>query len=213
MSDGTRDSVGSKARRAMLGGAGWAVAAALVLAACAGTATPPPVTQPAAPEPPRAPAVAPEVTAYVRVAGSKLNVREAPNTSARTVAKVARGTRLEKRGEEGEWVEVVLASGVAGWVSGRFVTADAPCQPDSVEPEVASAVPVGVASDSQHGRIVIEATVTRAGDVASVEVKENTTGSGNLAEMASAELHQMKFKPFMRACRAVPFIYVFTRNF
>jgi uncharacterized protein YgiM (DUF1202 family) len=184
------------------------------MAACTATA-PPPAVPPPTPTPASAESGATTAgpKAFVRVTGSKLNVREAPQSSARTVAKLARGARVARIGERGDWVQVSLSDGTAGWVSARYVSAETPCQPDTVEPEVATAPPVGFASDSQHGRVVLEATVSRTGEVAAVTVKENTTGSAELAKGAGDELRQMRFKPFIRGCKAVPFIYVFTRNY
>jgi hypothetical protein len=193
----------------------WLAAGVILTVACAGTA-PPPTPPPPEPAPVTAPVGAPAEAApkqYVRVTGSKLNLRESPRTSARSVGKLARGTRVEKRGEDGEWLQVVLPDGTTGWVNARYVTAEMPCPADSVEPEVLSSPPVAFASDGGHGRVVLEATVSRSGDVAAVAVKENTTGSADLAKVASDELHQVKFKPFIRGCKAVPFIYVFTRNY
>lgn len=204
-----------RTRRAATAAAPWLAAAVVVAVGCAGTA-PPPAAPPPAPVPVTEPVAEPAAAApaqYVRVTGSKLNVRESPRTSARTVGKLARGARVEKRGEEGDWLQVVLPDGTTGWVSARYVAAETPCPADSVDPEVLSSPPVGFASDGGHGRVVLEATVSRNGDVSSVAVKENTTGSADLARAASEELQQVKFKPFIRGCRAVPFIYVFTRNY
>ncbi len=191
----------------------WAAAGLLLIAACTATA-PAPTAPPATPTPmPTAAAAAPVPPSFVRVTGSRVNVREAPRGSARALAKLARGTRVEKRGEDGDWVQVVLSNGTTGWVNAGYVAPEAPCPPDSVEPEVASAPPVGFASDGGHGRVVLEATVSRAGEVAGVNVKDNGTGSAELAKRAGEELRQMRFKPYIRGCKAVPFIYVFTRNY
>jgi hypothetical protein len=191
-----------------------ASAASLFLNSCAGNVPPPPAPPPT-PTPATVPTTAGAETpkAFVRVTGSSLNVRSSPSSSARTVARLPRGARLERRGETGGWVQVALPDGRIGWVSDRYVTADVPCPPDSTEPEVISAPPVAFAEQSGHGRIVLEATVSSAGEVSSVSVKENTTGSADLADAAGNELRAMKFKPFVRACRTVPFVYVYTRNY
>lgn len=213
MSDKGRGTRTEDVRR--VGAAGVAaLLAAVMLAGCASApppeALPPPLPQ-TAPEPASPP---PETSrVWLRVTGSRVNVREAASTSARTVAKAQRGTRLEKRGEQADWFQVALESGVVGWVSARYVAVETPCPPDSTEPEVVSAPPVGFAADGPHGRVVLEATVAETGEVRTVEVKENSTGSAERAQTAAVELRQVKFQPFFRGCRAVPFIYVFTRTF
>jgi TonB family protein len=189
-------------------------AAALLLASCAGTAPPapppPPTPTPAAAQAAPAPEATGEV---VRVTGSSLNIRTAPSSTARTIARLPRGSRLEKRGESDGWVQVALADGRTGWVSGRFVAADLPCPPDSTGPELLSTAPVSFAEGSGHGRVVLEATVSETGEVSTVTVKENSTGSPDLASAAGDELRAMRFKPYVRGCRAVPFVYVYTRNY
>jgi hypothetical protein len=181
-----------------------------------GCASAPPVTLPS----PEREAVVPEAVppeppppVYVRVTGSRLNVREAPTTSAKTVAKVARGTRLAKRGEQGDWLEVELVDGSRGWVHGKYVSTEPECPADTVEPVLLSEPVVGFVEGARHGRIVLQGTVSKTGDVGAVEVKENSTGSPELAALATDELLRMRFAPFVRKCRPVAFIYVYTRTF
>ena len=85
----------------LLGGA-WLT----LLVACKTAPPPPPVVPTPTPE---APAVVPTPTPvplFVKVTGSRLNVREAPGTDRRTIAKVKRGERLEVLGEEAKWMQV-----------------------------------------------------------------------------------------------------------
>jgi len=179
---------------------------------CATAPAPAPPEEPA-PVVPHAVPPAPPPPASVRVTGSRLNVRESPSTSAPTIARVARGTRLAKRGAQGEWLEVELADGTRGWVHGRYVTSEPECQADSVEPVIVSDPVVAFVESAAHGRIVLEGTVSKSGEVVAIEVKENETGSPELAELAAGELRQLRFAPFVRNCRPVSFIYVYTRTY
>ena len=185
----------------------------LIGAGCA--SAPPPVPPPPDPAPvvPEAVPAAPPPPVYVRVTGSKLNVREAPATTARVLARSPRGTRLIKRGEEGDWLEVELADGTRGWVHRGYVSAEPVCAPDSSEPVIISEPVVGFFEGARHGRVVIEATVSKSGDVVAVEVKENTTGSPEQEAVAVEELRRLRFAPFVRDCRPVPFIYTYSRSF
>jgi uncharacterized protein YgiM (DUF1202 family) len=188
-------------------------AACLMVNGCA--STPPLTPPPPEPEPvlPEAAPPAPPPPAYVRVTGSRLNVREAPTTSARTVTKVARGARLAKRGEQGEWLEVELADGSRGWVHGKYVSAEPECPADTVEPVILSEPVVGFVEGTRHGRIELEGTVSKSGEVVAVKVQVNSTGSPELEVLATDELLRMRFAPFVRNCRPVPFIYVYARSF
>ena len=185
----------------------------LFLLGCATAPAPAPQPPEPAPVVPKTAPAAPAPADLVRVTGSRLNVREAPTTSARTVTRVARGVRLVKRGEQGGWLEVELSDGTRGWVHGKYVSPEPPCPGDTVEPIVLAAPVVGFVEGAGHGRIVLEGTVSRTGEVVAVAVKENTTASPELETLAAGELRQMRFAPFVRNCRPVPFIYVYTRTY
>jgi hypothetical protein len=57
---------------------------------------------------------------YVQVTASVLNVRAQPSTSAPKVGKLTRGTKVEVRGRDGDWVAVSYAGGT-GYVHGNYV--------------------------------------------------------------------------------------------
>ena len=194
-------------------GAAIAVACCLLATGCASAPAPAPPPPEPAPVVPEAIPPAPAPPAYVRVTGSRLNVREAPTTAAKTVTRVARGTRLAKRGEQGEWLEVELADGTRGWVHGKYVSSQPECPGDTVEPVVVSAPVMGFVEGSKPGRIVLEGTVSKTGEVVAVDVKENSTSSPELEALAADELRRMRFAPFVRNCRPVAFVFVYTRTF
>jgi hypothetical protein len=70
----------------------------------------------------------------VRVTGDRVNLRSAPNTTSRIVAKVDKGTVIEVLGREGSWIRVTApGSGSAAYVSASL------CEPVAAPPPAASA--------------------------------------------------------------------------
>ena len=181
------------------------------LAGCK-TAAPPPPPVPV-PVVPAAEAKPTPPQEYVRVTGSRLNVREQPNTSAAAVARVKKGERLAVLGRDGEWFQVRLADGATGWVHGKYVRSEEPCTPDKATAELLSGVPLSFTEGSSIGKVVLEATVDATGSVASTKVVQDTTGIPELVQRAESEARTLKFSPPVHNCRPVPFIYTYTRNF
>ncbi|MCJ7442501.1 MAG: SH3 domain-containing protein [Thermoanaerobaculaceae bacterium] len=181
------------------------------LAGCK-TAAPPPPPVPV-PVVPAAEAKPTPPQEYVRVTGSRLNVREQPATSAAAVARVKKGERLAVLGRDGEWFQVRLADGATGWVHGKYVRSEEPCTPDKATAELLSGVPLSFTEGSSIGRVVLEATVDATGSVASTKVVQDTTGIPELVQRAESEARTLKFSPPVHNCRPVPFIYTYTRNF
>jgi len=179
------------------------------LAGCK-TAAPPPPPVPVVPAAEAKPTPPQE---YVRVTGSRLNVREQPNTSAAAVARVKKGERLAVLGRDGEWFQVRLADGATGWVHGKYVRSDEPCTPDKATAELLSGVPLSFTEGSSVGTVVLEATIDATGSVASTKVVQDTTGIPELVQRAESEARALKFSPPVHNCRPVPFIYTYTRNF
>jgi uncharacterized protein YgiM (DUF1202 family) len=180
------------------------------LAACKTAAPPPPASAPVVPAPEALPAPPQE---SVRVTGSRLNVREQPTTSSAAITRVKKGERLEVLGRDGEWVQVKLADGAAGWVHGKYVQSDEPCAQDKVSAELLSGVPLSFTEGQSVGTVVLEATVDATGSVVSTKVVRDTTGIPELVQRAESEARELKFSPPVRNCRPVPFIYTYTRNF
>jgi uncharacterized protein YraI len=181
------------------------------LAGCK-TAAPPPPPVPV-PVVPAAEAKPTPPQEYVRVTGSRLNVREQPATSAAAVARVKKGERLAVLGRDGEWFQVRLADGATGWVHGKYVRSEEPCTPAKATAELLSGVPLSFTEGSSIGRVVLEATVDATGSVASTKVVQDTTGIPELVQRAESEARTLKFSPPVHNCRPVPFIYTYTRNF
>ena len=61
------------------------------------------------------------------VTGSRVNVRAGPSTGDRVVTALDRGAAVQPLGSaDGEWVNIRVANGNAGYVAGRFLSATAP---------------------------------------------------------------------------------------
>ncbi len=189
-----------------------AVAAAVVLLAACRAAPPAPAVEehprvlPASPSPPAAPQV------WVRVTGSRLNVRAAPDGNAGIVARVKRGDRLQVAEDRGDWLRITLPDGRDGWVAARYVRRVEPCQSDKATAEVLETPPLSFSEVGGHGTVRLEAEVDASGRVVSTRVVENTAGEA-AAALADNELRQMKFAPPVRRCRPIPFVYLYTRTF
>jgi len=181
------------------------------LAGCK-TAAPPPPPVPV-PVVPAAEAKPTPPQEYVRVTGTRLNVREQPNTSAAAVARVKKGERLAVLGRDDGWVRVQLPDGTSGWVHGKYVRSEEPCTPDKATAELLSGVPLSFTEGSSVGTVVLEATIDATGSVASTKVVQDTTGIPELVQRAESEARALRFSPPVHNCRPVPFIYTYTRNF
>ncbi len=178
------------------------------------TAAPPPPPPPAPPEAPPVgqPQPAPPQQ-MVRVTGSRLNVRSQPSTSAATVARVKRGEKLPVLGRDGEWVQVRLADGTSGWVSGRYVASDTPACAEKPNADLLSDVPISFHEGAAIGRVVIEATVDETGKVTATKVVQDTTSIPELQARALVEVRAFRFSPPVHDCKPQAFVYTYTRDF
>ena len=177
---------------------------------------PPPVVPPPTPEVPQVVPTPPPPPLFVRVTGSRLNVREAPGTDRRTVAKVKKGERLEVIAEEGKWLQVKFGKDKTGWVHSDYVARqapDAPCLADKSEAELLTEPTLSFSSGPTLGKVVIEASVDSHGEVVATKLVENSTGDPGLAQFAEGEVRKLRFSPPIQQCRPVPFTYVYTRAF
>jgi hypothetical protein len=147
------------------------------------------------------------------VTSSSLNVRGGPSTAQAPVARVKKGDRLLLVGQEGEWYQVRLPDGRAGWVHGKYVRPEEPCPPDKPTAEILSGPDEVLKPSAGLGRVVLEGTVSPQGTVVSVRLVANETGNPESARQAEQELRALRFSPPVRKCRPVSFIYVYTRNF
>jgi TonB family protein len=199
-----------------------AAAVAAVFAAglwsCASAPPPsPPVPEPApAPVPEPAPVMA-EVSWLV---GSKsVNVRETASTKAASVARLSKGARLTSFEEKEGWLHVKLADTRTGWIRRDLLRKDDGCLPD--RREVLLTPPMLHMSEGSgapgtagaKGKVVVEADIDEKGNVRSVRVVRNETGSPERAETAKSEVQGVTFQPPVKKCRVTGFTYVYTRTF
>jgi hypothetical protein len=199
-----------------------AAAVAAVFAAglwsCASAPPPPsPAPEPApAPVPEPAP-VAAEVSWLV---GSKsVNVRETASTKAASVARLSKGARLTSFEEKEGWLHVKLADTRTGWIRRDLLRKDDGCLPD--RREVLLTPPMLHMSEGSgapgtaaaKGKVVVEADIDEKGNVRSVRVVRNETGSPERAETAKSEVQGVTFQPPVKKCRVTGFTYVYTRTF
>jgi len=192
-----------------------ALSVVLVLAlACQTTAPPAPAPQPvpvearpAMEEKPAPPQI------FVRVIGSRLNVRQGPGVDTAAIAKVAKGERLAVVGQDGDWLQVRVRDDKTGWVLGKYVSTEERCAADKPSAELLSDVPLSFHEGPAIGQVVIEATVDASGSVAATKIVQDTTGVPELRDRALAELKALKFSPPVRNCKPVPFLYTYKRAF
>ena len=199
------------------------VFAAATLAAFAaglwGCASAPPPPRPA-PEPaPASEPAPPPVDVSWLVTSKSVNVRETASTKAASVARLSKGARLTSFEERDGWLHVKLADTRMGWIRKDLLRKDDGCLPD--RREVLLTPPMLHMSEGSgasgaagpKGKIVVEAEINEKGNVRSVRVVQNETGSPERAEMAKSEVQTVTFRPPVKRCRFTGFTYVYTRTF
>ncbi|MDN5568271.1 MAG: SH3 domain-containing protein, partial [Paracoccus sp. (in: a-proteobacteria)] len=61
------------------------------------------------------------------ITASRVNMRSGPGTQNAVVESLGRGTRVEALGPpDGDWVQIRTAQDLTGYVSGQFLSSDAP---------------------------------------------------------------------------------------
>ncbi|MFI5120461.1 MAG: SH3 domain-containing protein [Thermoanaerobaculia bacterium] len=193
-----------------------AVAAlALGLWGCASAPPPPPPPPEPAPAEEPAPAPPPSEASWL-VSAKSVNIRESASTKAATVARLSRGARLTSFEEKEGWLHVKLAETKSGWIRKDLVRKDDGCLPD--RREVLLTPPMvrmtdGSGAPGSKGKVVVEADIDETGEVKTLRVVTNETGSPERAEMAKREVQGVKFQPPVKKCRVTGFTYVYARTF
>jgi TonB family protein len=142
------------------------------------------------------------------VGPAKVSVRSQPSSSAPEIAAFERGESVSILAKSGSWAEVRVADG-SGWIPvGDLVTTvqQEKIEADNTTPHFITPPPA-VTDLGVHGEIVLEANVNSDGDVTSVRVIRNSTGSPGLAFKNSEALKRAKFTPVVRGGRHESFIY------
>ena len=61
----------------------------------------------------------------MRVSGSRVNLRSAPNLTAQVLARMSRGDLVDatesRTAADGVWYHVSTDRGIEGWISGRYL--------------------------------------------------------------------------------------------
>ena len=196
-----------------------ALAAAAALAAglwgCASAPPPPPPVPEPAPAAEPAPPPPPSEVSWL-VTSRPANVRESASAKATTVARLSRGARLTSFEEKDGWLHVKLADTRTGWIRKNLLKKDNGCLPD--RREVLLTPPMlrmsdGSGAPGPKGKVVVEADIDDKGDVRTVRVVKNETGSPERAEIAKREVQGVKFQPPVKKCRVTGFTYVYARTF
>jgi hypothetical protein len=151
------------------------------------------------------------------VTSKSVNVRKTASTKAATVARLSRGARLTLFEEKDGWLHVKLADTRTGWIRKDLLKKkDDGCLPDRREvlltPPMLS-MSAGAGAPGPKGKVVVEADIDDKGDVRTVRVVKNETGSLERAEMAKREAQGVKFQPPVKKCRVTGFTYVYARTF
>jgi outer membrane biosynthesis protein TonB len=200
-------------RRALAAAAAAALATGLW--GCASAPPPPPPVPEPAPAAEPAPAPPPSEVSWL-VTSKPANVRESASAKAATVARLSRGARLTSFEEKDGWLHVKLADTRTGWIRKNLLKKDNGCLPD--RREVLLTPPMlrmsdGSGAPGPKGKVVVEADIDDKGDVRTVRVVKNETGSPERAEMAKREVQEVKFQPPVKKCRVTGFTYVYARTF
>ena len=139
-----------------------------------------------------------EPVAVRYVGAPELVVREQANDTAPVISTYQNGEAISILAEKGEWVEVRVGDG-AGWAKASDLgTAEEKAEAESNPEAKFRVVPLPVSAPSTHGELYLEADVNTDGEVTTVRVLENTTGSEALAVQNTNALKAAKFYPIVQ---------------
>lgn len=171
-------------------------AAVLVLAACSKTET---ATS-------REDTRLPIATEYVR--GASLPIHAKPDDASRVITTYQASEAVSILSRKGDWVEVSTAFG-SGWAHAADLASAAEIPKPAGENDAARFIipPEPVSSPGASGDVTLEADVSPNGDVLSVRVILNTTGSEGLAQRNVAALQKAKLAPIIKHGQRMPFTY------
>jgi uncharacterized protein YgiM (DUF1202 family) len=132
------------------------------------------------------------------VGAPQLDVREQMNDTAPVIATYQNGEAVSVLAEKGDWAEIRTGDR-SGWAKRADLTTAEGREKAEENPEVKFRVmPMPVSAPSAKGEIYIEADVNTDGDVTSMRLISNTTGSVALADQNMAALRNAKFHPIVQ---------------
>ncbi len=131
------------------------------------------------------------------VGSPELPVRERADENAPIIATYGNGEAVSVLAEKGEWVEVRTGDR-SGWAKqSDLTTAEAKAAAEENPQPKFQLMPMPVSAPSARGEIYIEADVNTDGEVTSVRMIQNTTGSQALGNQNMDALRQAKFYPIV----------------
>jgi TonB family protein len=143
---------------------------------------------------------------YVRAAEAPIHAHS--SDVSRVVTRYQSGEAVPILARKGDWVEVRTASG-SGWAKAADLATSQEASKgtsDTLTPRFLRP-PEPVSQPGATGEIVLEAAVNTSGDVVSVRILSNTTGSAGLEQRNIAALQKAKFAPIVRHGERHPFTY------
>ena len=149
----------------------------------------------------------PIATQYVR--GTSLPIHAKPDDASRVITTYQASESVSILSKKGDWVEVSTAFG-SGWAhTADLASGSEMPKASSGDSETARFIvpPEPVSQPSASGDVTLEAQVSPNGDVLSVRVTRNTTGSEGLAHRNVAALERAKFAPIIKHGQRMPFTY------
>ena len=131
------------------------------------------------------------------VGSPELVIRERAEDDAPVLATLGNGEAVSVLADKGDWVEVRVGDR-AGWAKKAELTTAAGKMEAETNPQPKFRVmPMPVSAPSARGEIYIEADVNTDGEVTSVRMIQNTTGSEALGQQNMDALRQAKFHPIV----------------
>ena len=170
----------------------------LLLAACSKTET--------ASSPEATDTRMPIATEYVR--GASLPIHAKPDEASRVITTYQASEAVSILSRKGEWVEVSTAFG-SGWAHAADLASGGEMPKPAADNEAPRFIvpPEPVSQPGASGDVTLEAQVSPNGDVLSVRVTRNTTGSEGLGHRNVAALEKAKFAPIIKHGQRMPFTY------
>jgi TonB family protein len=148
-----------------------------------------------------------EAIAIRYVGAPELHVREKADDASPILVTYQNGEGVSVLSEKGEWMEVRTGDR-AGWARASELATVEERQEAERNPQPKFRImPMPVSAPSAHGEIYLEADVNSDGEVVSVRVLENTTGSAALEAQNAAALKNARFYPIVRQNQRVKFKY------
>ena len=141
------------------------------------------------------------------VGSPELQVREAANDTAPILATYGNGEAVSVLAEQGDWVEVRTGDR-SGWAKkSDLTTAEGKVAAEENPQPKFRVMPMPVSAPSARGDIYIEAAVNTDGEVISVRMIQNTTGSEVLGRQNMDALRTAKFHPIVVKGERQKFMY------